>query len=72
MLSYSKIRPVSVSVEVDSTRCDQQELRNLGLVASTRPSTSPRGEVELEVVKMKKTDTGHSSEVWENKESNIL
>ena len=72
MLSYSKIRPVSVSVEVDSTRCDQQELRNLGLVASTRPSISPRGEVELEVVKMKNTDTGHNSEVSVNKESNIL
>ena len=55
-----------------STKFVHQVSSIRGRTASTRPSTRPRGEVELDVVKMKSTATGHSRELSLNMENIML
>ena len=43
-----------------------------GLMARTRPRRRPRGEVELDVVKMKSTVTDHTMESSDNRDKNIV
>ena len=63
------MRPIRVRGWWFSTKFVHQVSSIRGRAASVRPSTRPRGEVELDVVKMKSTATGHSRELSLNMEN---